>query len=100
MDLCYGNHDVSYLWDAMESGYSVQARITAIEGITKLENVLEKRYRFIHRIDNVLFSHAGLTERFVFRSCGYHVKEIDDRIRTVNEKNDAYKFHSNRNQSI
>ena len=24
---CYGNHDVSYLWDAMESGYSVQARI-------------------------------------------------------------------------
>ena len=23
---CYGNHDVSYLWDAMESGYSVQAK--------------------------------------------------------------------------
>lgn len=81
---CYGNHDVSYLWDAMESGYSVQARITAIEGITKLENVLEKRYRFIHRIDNVLFSHAGLTERFVFRSCGYHVKEIDDILARIN----------------
>ncbi|MBQ6407000.1 MAG: metallophosphoesterase, partial [Butyrivibrio sp.] len=59
---CYGNHDVSYLWDTMESGYSVQARLTAIEGITKLERILEDRYKFVHRIDNVLFSHAGVTE--------------------------------------
>ena len=81
---CYGNHDVSYLWDEMESGYSVQARITAIEGITKLENVIEDRYRFVHRIDDVLFSHAGLTENFVFYSCGYHVKEIDDILARIN----------------
>ena len=60
---CYGNHDVSYLWDAMESGYSIQARITDIEGITKLENVIGDRYRFVHRIDDVLFSHGGLTEK-------------------------------------
>lgn len=51
---CYGNHDVSYLWDAMESGYSVQARLTVIEGITRLENVLKDRYKFVHRIDDVL----------------------------------------------
>ena len=75
---CYGNHDVSYLWDAMESGYSVMARETVIEGITKLERVVEDRYNFVHRIDNVLFSHAGLTETFVLHSCGYHVKEIED----------------------
>lgn len=81
---CYGNHDVSYLWDAMESGYSVQARITAIEGITMLENVIGERYRFVHRIDDVLFSHAGLTENFVFYSCGYHVKEIDDILAKIN----------------
>ena len=81
---CYGNHDVSYLWDAMESGYSIQARITAIEGITKLENVIGYRYRFVHRIDDVLFSHGGLTENFVFYSCGYHVKEIDDILAKIN----------------
>lgn len=81
---CYGNHDVSYLWDAMESGYSIQARITAIEGITKLENVIGDRYRFVHRIDDVLFSHGGLTENFVFYSCGYHVKEIDDILAKIN----------------
>lgn len=81
---CYGNHDVSYLWDAMESGYSVQARLTAIDGITKLERILEDRYKFVHRIDNVLFSHAGVTETFVFHSCGYHVKEIDDILAKIN----------------
>lgn len=81
---CYGNHDVSYLWDTMESGYSVQARLTAIEGITKLERILEDRYKFVHRIDNVLFSHAGVTETFVLHSCGYHVKEIDDILAKIN----------------
>ncbi len=81
---CYGNHDVSYLWDAMESGYSVQARLTAIDGITKLERILEDRYKFVHRIDNVLFSHAGVTETFVLHSCGYHVKEIDDILAKIN----------------
>ena len=81
---CYGNHDVSYLWDAMESGYSVQARLTAIEGIIKLERILEDRYKFVHRIDNVLFSHAGVTETFVLHSCGYHVKEIDDILAKIN----------------
>jgi len=81
---CYGNHDVSYLWDAMESGYSVMARETVIEGITKLERVVEDRYKFVHRIDNVLFSHAGLTENFVLHSCGYHVKEIEDILASVN----------------
>ena len=81
---CYGNHDVSYLWDAMESGYSVQARLTAIEGITKLERILEDRYKFVHRIDNVLFSHAGVTETFVLHSCGYHVKEIEDILAKIN----------------
>ena len=81
---CYGNHDVSYLWDAMESGYSVQARITVIEGITKLERILEDRYKFVHRIDNVLFSHAGVTETFVLHSCGYHMKEIEDILAKIN----------------
>ena len=81
---CYGNHDVSYLWDAMESGYSIQARETVIEGITKLERVLEDRYRFVHKIENILFSHAGVTETFVLHACGYHIKDIDEIITKIN----------------
>nr|MCR5100207.1 hypothetical protein [Butyrivibrio sp.] len=81
---CYGNHDVSYLWDATESGYSIQARMTAIEGISRLERVLEDRYKFVHRIDDTLFSHAGLTESFVLHYCGNLDKDIDNIISTVN----------------
>lgn len=81
---CYGNHDVSYLWDVLETGYSIQARITVIEGITKLERILEERYRFVHKIDDTLFSHAGLTETFTLHSCGYHVKDIDEILARIN----------------
>ena len=34
--LCYGNHDVSYIWEARESGYSDYARRVVIEGLSKL----------------------------------------------------------------
>ncbi|MBO6241912.1 MAG: metallophosphoesterase [Butyrivibrio sp.] len=81
---CYGNHDVSYLWDAMESGFSIQARETVIEGITKLEQVVEDRYKFVHRIDDTLFSHAGLTESFVLHACGYHIKDVESILANVN----------------
>ena len=61
--LCYGNHDVSYIWEARESGYSDYARRVVIEGLSKLEKCVSAgNIAYIHRIDNVLFSHAGLTE--------------------------------------
>lgn len=81
---CYGNHDVSYLWDAMESGYSVQARQSAIDGVTRLERVLEERMQFVHRVENTLFSHAGLTESFVFQTCGRNAGDIDEILYRIN----------------
>lgn len=81
---CYGNHDVSYLWDAMESGYSVQARQSAIDGVTRLERVLEGRMQFVHRVENTLFSHAGLTESFVFQMCGRNIGDVDEVIGRIN----------------
>ncbi len=65
---CYGNHDVSYIWEAYESGYSEYARQVVLEGLSKLEKLITTaNIAYIHRIDNVLFSHAGLTETFVSR---------------------------------
>ncbi len=64
--LCYGNHDLSYLWRTHESGYSEYARQTVLDGLSKLEkNLPAESIAFIHRMDNVLFSHAGLSEAFV-----------------------------------
>ena len=64
---CYGNHDLSYLWRGMESGYSFAAELTAYGKLKELRAVLEPddRLKYIHRIDNVLFMHGGLTDEFV-----------------------------------
>ncbi|MBQ7503598.1 metallophosphoesterase [bacterium] len=68
----WGNHDISYLWDRPESGYSPAAKRTVVKMIGELQNALKSpsQIAFIHRIDNVLFSHGGLSARFVRRLGG------------------------------
>lgn len=64
---CYGNHDVCYLWNQRESGFSGFALPSVNEGLRKLKNSLPdaKQMAFIHRIDDVIFLHGGLTAEFV-----------------------------------
>ena len=71
----YGNHDLSYIWIQQESGFSLLAIQTVNEGLKKLANALpdESQMAYIHRIDNVLFLHGGLTDPFV----KYYASDID-----------------------
>lgn len=64
---CWGNHDVCYLWNQRESGYSSFAAGTVCRKIAELIEALPDpgRIAFLHRIDSVLFSHAGLCSSFV-----------------------------------
>lgn len=64
---CYGNHDLSYMWRASESGYSYYAEEIVYEKLIALRKILteQDRIKYIHRIDNVLFMHGGLTDEFV-----------------------------------
>ena len=64
---CYGNHDLSYLWNELESGYSFMAANLVRRKLKELEAVLpnENKIAFMHRIDNVLFCHGGLCNEFV-----------------------------------
>lgn len=64
---CYGNHDISYVWGKLESGYSFYAESTVLSKLREFENVLQgsEQLTFIHRIDNVLFLHGGLVTDFV-----------------------------------
>ena len=73
---CYGNHDVSYLWGKLETGYSPYAERAVISKLEELEGVLQNssQLTFMHRIDNVLFSHGGLTTDFV---CWLNEKLLD-----------------------
>ncbi len=66
---CWGNHDVCYLWDERESGYSFMAPYTVKKGLEDLRNALPDpgQLAFIHRVDRSLFTHGGLTEGFVRR---------------------------------
>ena len=87
---CYGNHDVSYLWEAMESGYSYYARETVVNRISDLKNSIPpENSGFIHKIDNVVFSHAGLTENFVIKHFGSTQTDLDSIICRINRMGEA-----------
>jgi len=60
---CYGNHDLCYLWNQRETGYSKIAPRLVCEKLQALRDTLsdERQLAYLHRIDNVLFSHGGLT---------------------------------------
>lgn len=64
---CYGNHDVSYVWQQKETGYSPIAPRIVCTKLQELKIALPdaNQLAFIHRIDNVLFMHGGLTDNFV-----------------------------------
>ena len=83
---CIGNHDISYLWQEYETGYSIEAGDIVRQGINKIMYALpEGSSGFIHRVDNVLFSHAGLTQSFVIKTFGQGgVISIDEMIASIN----------------
>ena len=64
---CYGNHDVCYLWDKRETGYSGLAKSLVCKKLGELKAALPDpgQLTFIHRVDNVLFSHGGLITPFL-----------------------------------
>ena len=64
---CWGNHDISYVWGKLESGYSPYAESRVITKLEQLRANLkdERNLAFVHRIDNVLFSHGGVLEDYV-----------------------------------
>lgn len=59
----WGNHDVAYLDPACQcSGHSDFATATVVEGLGRLRKALNNEIRIVARIDDVIFSHAGLAD--------------------------------------
>ena len=52
---CYGNHDVSYPWGRLETGYSPYAERTVISKLEELENSLKSPARSVKTSDAKLF---------------------------------------------
>lgn len=84
---CWGNHDLSYYGAFNCSGHSRAAHETVVEKIKDLLKTLPdpKQIAYIHRIDNVLFLHGGLSELFVLMNLRANEKtDIDVTIDTIN----------------
>ena len=64
---CYGNHDLSYVWSFLETGFSPYAISIVNTKLNRLKSILPSmdQIAYIHRIDNALFLHGGLTMEFV-----------------------------------
>ena len=67
---CYGNHDLSYFWHCLESGYSSMASATVQRKLLELRRTVPEDHpiQFVQKIDNVLFSHRS-EERRVGKEC-------------------------------
>ena len=90
---CYGNHDVSYPWGKLESGYSPYAERTVMLKLEELKDSLRNpaQINIIHRIDHVLFSHGGLTAQFVkWLDEDLLDADIDDVLTAVNAASPDY----------
>ena len=64
---CMGNHDLSYVWQQPESGYSGLASLTVQKKLIDLKSVLpeDNPMKYIQKIDNVVFCHGGIRDGFV-----------------------------------
>ena len=82
---CYGNHDVCYIWNKRESGYSTFAAGTVCRKVRELEDAIPAgSIAFLHRIDKCLFSHGGLCELFALRYAMAEHEDVDALIRKIN----------------
>ena len=84
---CYGNHDLCYLWNRRESGYSAIAQGIVCEKLNKLREALPdpERLQVLHRIDNVLFLHGGLADAYVSTfTPASRYNDVDEVIRRIN----------------
>ena len=72
---CYGNHDLSYEWLQYESGFSSMAIPVVSKRLSELRREMPDRNQmaYIHRIDDILFLHGGLTHAFV----KYYAPDVD-----------------------
>ena len=85
---CYGNHDLSYLWHRLESGYSSMTAYTVQRKLLDLRDALPENnpIRYVQKIDNVLFSHGGVLDYFaesVVPKSNYH--DVEAVVAAIND---------------
>ncbi|MBR6478592.1 MAG: metallophosphoesterase [Lachnospiraceae bacterium] len=91
---CCGNHDVSYLWGLLETGYSPYQEALVCDNVRHMQEQFQERLQFAHVIGNCLFTHAGVTWEFLdkLRYRGFNIRgicSIEDLKEIVNQCTDV-----------
>lgn len=83
---CWGNHDYSYMYNYNQSGFSYEMIATVGKYLGKMINQFGDRFKVLHRIDNTIFSHAGLMDSYVYKYFGdkADTANIDDILTEIN----------------
>ena len=88
---CYGNHELSYLWSRLESGFSATLYPYLVDRLLHLRDLLGKNLLYVYKKDNVIFSHAGITKEFVEEILSYttnndiNIEDVDTIIAEIKE---------------
>lgn len=79
---CYGNHDLSYICGMQQNGYSYTAQYACKVKLRELYTAIcrvsmhNPPMGIVQKIDNIWFSHAGVTQKYADRLVGFN-KESD-----------------------
>ena len=75
---CYGNHDISYTWHKLESGYSPYQEELVETMLSQMRRKMKERLNFCHVIGKCMFTHAGVTWEFLenLRYRGFKIRGI------------------------
>lgn len=89
---CFGNHEMAYWFSKPCSGTDIR-NLGVIKNLIKsLQYEFQSDAAIIHKIDNVLFSHAGLTENWIRKflsretSLGVSDDDLIDRINFLDDE--------------
>lgn len=100
---CYGNHDLAYWLSLPCSGTDICHLGVIANMVGQLQFAYGKDAAVIHRIDNVLFSHAGLTANYLRQFFSREIEmgiSDDDLIERINYLDDKDKRLWNDNSPI
>ena len=67
-----------------ESGYSKRAQDTVQRYLLEMRGKLKERLAFCHRVDQIIFSHAGITKIFVEDFVKCNTGNVDDILEEIN----------------
>ena len=84
---CIGNHEAAYLYNKQQSGYSKYATMPMYANLLDMRRRFGNRVAFVHRLENVIFSHAGIIMQFIEQEMPEldAERDVDEIINRIND---------------